>query len=139
MTLMIYGKISAPSPIAGVGYACCIRLGWHAKTIHTFSELYIYICRPLTHIGKPKAWVLIFMFLTPNMLRFLTVHFRLRQDSNKVMVFWGMRDDGTADLENTDGGLDLHCKHPSPVMHKSVGDMWIILQSLADARCAETC
>jgi len=67
-----------------------------------------------------------------DVLRFLTVHFRLHQDQSTVMLFCGMREDGTADLENTDGGLYLHSKHPAPMMDKSMGDMWTILQSLAD-------
>jgi len=67
-----------------------------------------------------------------DLLRFLMVHFCLRHDQTTVMVFWGMREDGTADLENNDGGLHLHSEHPSPMMDKTMGDMWTILQTLAD-------
>jgi len=67
-----------------------------------------------------------------DLLRCLTVHFRLPSDQRTAMVFWGMRDDGTADLENHDGGLYLHSKHPSPMMDKSMGEMWTLMQKLAD-------
>ena len=67
-----------------------------------------------------------------DVLRFLTARFRLHSDESTCMVLWGMCDDGTADLECTEGGLFLHSKHKSPMMDKTMGEMWPIIEKLND-------
>jgi len=65
------------------------------------------------------------------MLGFLTRYFRLKSDKSTRLIFWGMCDDGTANLTAQKGGLGLHSEHTSPMLDKTMGEMWGIMTKLS--------
>ena len=63
------------------------------------------------------------------MLRVVISHLRLRSDESTRMIFWGMHDNGTTDLELVIGGASLHHRHASPLMDKQMGDIWELMET----------
>ena len=64
-----------------------------------------------------------------HLLRVVTAQLRLRSDESTRLVFWGMHDDGTTDLESATGGASLHHCHPSPLMDMRMGDIWVLMET----------
>ena len=56
------------------------------------------------------------------------MHKNLRSDESTCLTFWGMRDDGSADIDSMSNGLFLHSLHTSPLLDKTMGEMWQLME-----------
>jgi len=62
-------------------------------------------------------------------LQFVTSHKNLRSDESTCLTFWGMCQEGSPDLDSMSGGVFLHSRHTSPLLDKSMGEMWQLMQT----------
>jgi len=93
-----------------------------------------YFVMAIERSGSMRIYMDLMVYKSQTMrqlLGFLTKYFSVESKRTTELIFWGMKYDGTANLKASKGGLGLDSESTSPMLDKTMGEMWEIMNKLS--------